>query len=46
MTDEVLDDIRRRRDELFARWRAVPPGDTLELTFDREPVDTKAAASS
>ena len=34
MTAEALDDIRRHRDELFARWRAVPPGDTLELTFE------------
>ena len=46
MTADTLDDIRRLRDELFARWRAVRPGDTLELTFDRKPVDTKAAASS
>ena len=39
MTDEALDDIRRRRDELFTRWRAVSPGDTLELTFERRKAD-------
>lgn len=46
MNAEALDDIRRRRDQLFARWRAVPSGDTLELMFERKPADTKAAASS
>jgi hypothetical protein len=46
LTAQALGDIRRLRDELFARWRAVRPGDTLELSFDRKPVDTKAAASS
>ncbi len=33
MTDEQLGRIRERRAELFAKWRAVPPGETLELRF-------------
>jgi len=39
MTPEALDEIRRRRGELFARWRDVSPGDTLELTFERGRTD-------
>lgn len=35
-TDAELDAVRSRRDELFALWRALPPGETLELPFDRE----------
>ena len=34
--DDQLANIRRVRDELFARWRAVPAGETLELPFDRD----------
>lgn len=34
MTDDGLARIRARRDALFARWRAVPPGETLELTLE------------
>ena len=34
ITDEQLARIRERRRELFARWDAVPEGETLELTFD------------
>lgn len=30
-----LDAIRRRRDELFAAWRAVEPGGALEVPFER-----------
>ncbi|HEY9229125.1 MAG TPA: hypothetical protein VIP11_20915 [Gemmatimonadaceae bacterium] len=33
MTDERLEQIRSLRGELFARWRDVQPGDTLELRF-------------
>ena len=33
--DEDLARIRRRRGELFARWSALAPGDTLELEFSR-----------
>lgn len=35
VSDEQLDRIRQLRSELFARWNALPPGDVLELTFDR-----------
>ena len=37
MTDEALARIREVRGNLFARWRALPPGETLELAFDRAP---------
>jgi hypothetical protein len=33
MTDEQLMRIREKREELFAKWRAVAPGETLELEF-------------
>jgi hypothetical protein len=33
ITDEQLADIRWRRSELFAQWRTLPPGETLELRF-------------
>ncbi len=35
LTQAQIDAVRQQRDELFARWNAVPPGETLELTFDR-----------
>jgi hypothetical protein len=35
MTDDLLDRIRALRADLFARWQAVQPGDSLELSFDR-----------
>jgi hypothetical protein len=35
VTDEQLSRIRQLRAELFARWHALPPGDALELTFNR-----------
>jgi hypothetical protein len=35
MTDDQLDRIRSLRTDLFARWHAVRPGDSLELTFER-----------
>ena len=39
--DEISEDdlarIRRRRGELFAKWEAVEPGNTLELPFDLTP---------
>ena len=39
LTQEELDRIRKFASELRARWAAVFPGDSLELTFDpnREP---------
>jgi hypothetical protein len=33
ITDEQLAAIRAKRGELFAAWRSVPPGETLELRF-------------
>jgi hypothetical protein len=41
MTPDALAQIRELRSELFSRWRELPPGDTLELSFDR-PRDTAA----
>ena len=35
VTDAELARVRARVRELFARWRALPPGATLELGFDR-----------
>jgi len=35
VTDAQLDAVRARRAELFAMWEALPPGETLELPFDR-----------
>jgi hypothetical protein len=34
LTDEDLARVRARRAELFARWRAISPGETLELHFE------------
>ena len=34
ISDEQLARIRAQRAELFARWDAVPPGESLELPFD------------
>jgi hypothetical protein len=34
LTDEELERVRARRAELFAQWRAIEPGRTLELHFD------------
>jgi len=33
MTDDSLSHIRSVREELFAKWRALPPGETLALAF-------------
>jgi|SRR5688572_5476020 hypothetical protein len=33
LTDEELVRVRRKRDELFSEWRALPSGDTLDLVF-------------
>jgi len=35
VTDAELERLREVRQELFARWRALPPGEVLELPFDR-----------
>ena len=34
-TDDALARIREVRGALFSRWRDLPAGDTLELSFDR-----------
>lgn len=33
ITDEQIVAIRAKRDELFAAWQAISPGETLELRF-------------
>jgi hypothetical protein len=33
LTDEQLARVRQRRAELFARWKELPAGETLQLTF-------------
>jgi len=35
MTDDQLARIRALRADLFSRWHAVQPGDSLKLTFER-----------
>jgi hypothetical protein len=35
VTEAQLDAVRARRDELIARWEALPLGESLELPFDR-----------
>ena len=34
LTDTQLTAVRARRAELFALWRALPPGEALELRFE------------
>jgi hypothetical protein len=34
--EELLANVRRRRTDLFEKWSAVPVGETLELSFDRD----------
>lgn len=36
VTDEQVGRIRSLRADLFAKWHAVPAGEVLELSFDRE----------
>ena len=38
LNDHQLTAIRALRDELFARWYAVKPGETMELKFPGEHV--------
>ena len=35
LTDEGLEKVKRLRAEVFAKWAAVEPGETLELLFQR-----------
>lgn len=36
LTDESLQNVKQLRAEVFAKWAAIEPGDTLELLFQRE----------
>lgn len=35
LSQAQIDEVRRLRGELFAQWESLPPGDALELSFDR-----------
>jgi len=35
VTEDQIARIRELRADLFARWKAVPPGEALELSFER-----------
>lgn len=35
LTDEKLEKIKRLRTDVFAKWAAIEPGETLELLFQR-----------
>ncbi len=35
LTDDMFDRVRALRSDVFARWAAIAPGDTLELRFLR-----------
>jgi hypothetical protein len=36
LTDETLERVKKLRAEVFAKWAAVEPGETLELLFQRD----------
>jgi hypothetical protein len=40
--DAQLEAIRAVRDELFAQWRSVPPGEAIEVAYTRAPAATGA----
>jgi hypothetical protein len=35
ITEDQTARIRERRADLFSRWKALPPGEALELSFER-----------
>lgn len=35
LTDEKLGRVKRLRADVFAKWAAIEPGETLELLFQR-----------
>jgi hypothetical protein len=37
LTEADVEKIRSVRAEMFAKWRALPPGDALEIPFERSP---------
>jgi hypothetical protein len=43
LTQPQVDEIRSVRDAYFAKWRALPAGETMELIFNRAPSGTAAA---
>jgi hypothetical protein len=36
LTDELLNKVKQVRSEVFAKWSAREPGETLELLFHRD----------
>jgi hypothetical protein len=46
ISDREISRIRECRAELFARWRALPAGQALELAFDRATANDPAGASA
>ena len=46
ISDREISRIRECRAELFARWRALPLGQALELPFDRVTANDPAGASA
>lgn len=36
LTDESLEKVKKLRAEVFAKWAAIEPGETLELLFQRD----------
>jgi len=46
LSDEELARVRSRFDELAAKWRALPPGETLELPFRRPAAATPCGRNS
>lgn len=41
LTDEELTRVRARRAELFAKWRAIAPGEALELTYAFDTIEPR-----
>jgi hypothetical protein len=41
LTRSDIEKIRALRAEVFAKWQALPPGDALEIPFERSPQATR-----
>jgi len=41
LTESDVERIRSIRAEMFAKWRALSPGDALEIPFERSPLPTR-----
>ena len=37
LTEAAIEKIRALRAEVFAKWKALPPGEALEIPFERSP---------